>query len=77
MTESTVSKWGNSLAIRIPQSIANQMGIQENSSVYLTFKDNCLCIEKNYSLEELVAMITDENRQDLLDFGPDMGKEKE
>jgi antitoxin MazE len=75
MAEGTISKWGNSLALRIPQAIAEQLGVKENSSVYLTVKDNILCIERDYSLEELAAMITDENRQDLVDFGPDVGKE--
>lgn len=75
MAEGTISKWGNSLAIRIPQAIAEQLGVKENSSVYLTVKNECLVIEKDYSLEELAAMITDENRQELEDFGPDVGKE--
>jgi antitoxin MazE len=75
MAEGTISKWGNSLALRIPQAIAEQLGVKENSSVYLTVKDNCLCIERDPSLEELAAMITDKNRQDLVDFGPDVGKE--
>lgn len=76
MAEGTISKWGNSLAVRIPQGIATKLGIKENSSVYLTIKDNCLLIEKDNSLEELAAMITDENRQELVDFGPDVGKEQ-
>jgi len=75
MAEGTISKWGNSLAVRIPQGIAAELGIKENSSVYLTVKDNCLFIEKDYTLEELAAMITDENRQELVDFGPEIGKE--
>lgn len=76
MAEGTISKWGNSLALRIPQAIAAKMGIKENSNVYLTIKDDCLCIEKDYSLEELAAMINDENRQELVDFGPEVGKEQ-
>jgi len=75
MAEVKISKWGNSLALRIPQAIAEQLGVKENSSVYLTVKNDTLCIEKDYTLEELAAMITDENRQDLVDFGQDVGKE--
>jgi antitoxin MazE len=75
MAEGTISKWGNSLALRIPQAIAEQLGVKENSSVYLTVKNDCLYIEKDYSLEELAAMITDENRHELQDFGPDVGEE--
>lgn len=75
MAEGTISKWGNSLALRIPQAIAVQLGVKENSSVYLTVKNDCLFIEKDHTLEELAAMITDENRQELVDFGLDVGKE--
>ena len=75
MAEGTISKWGNSLALRIPHAIAEQLGVKENTSVYLTIKNDCLVIEKDYSLKELAAMITEENRQDLEDFGPDVGRE--
>ena len=71
----TVSKWGNSLALRIPQPLAAELGIGENSSVSLKIEGDCLCVEKELSLEELCAMITDDNRHELMDFGPSVGKE--
>jgi len=76
MAKGKISKWGNSLALRIPRSVAEELGIKENSSVYLTVNEGSLCVEKEPSLEELAAMITDENRQELVDFGPAVGKEE-
>ena len=73
--DATVGKWGNSLALRIPQQIAAQLGVTENSSVSLKVEGNCLVVEKEYSLEELCSQITDGNRHELVDFGPPVGKE--
>jgi hypothetical protein len=33
-------------------------------------------VEKEATLEELAALITDENRQELVDFGPAVGNEE-
>jgi antitoxin MazE len=76
MAKGKISKWGNSLALRIPQSLAEEMGIRENSSVYLAVHEGSLCVEKEATLEELAALITDENRQELVDFGPAVGNEE-
>ncbi|MCX6053790.1 MAG: AbrB/MazE/SpoVT family DNA-binding domain-containing protein [Chloroflexi bacterium] len=76
MTLATVKKWGNSLAIRIPLPLAAQLGITENSSVSLQLegKDR-LVIERDLSIEEMLESFTEENRHELVDFGPPAGKE--
>ena len=38
--EIQVKKWGNSLGIRIPQAIANQINIQDGSKINLLLKSN-------------------------------------
>lgn len=62
---STVAKWGNSLALRIPQHIVKEMQIDEGAEVELVVIDGNLVVKpkvrKRYSLEELVAGITPEN----------------
>jgi antitoxin MazE len=76
MTLTTVTKWGNSLALRIPQALAAQLGVMENSSVSLRIegKDR-LVIERELSIEEMLESFTEENRHELVDFGPPVGKE--
>jgi antitoxin MazE len=61
----TVAKWGNSLALRIPQHIVKKIQLTEGAEVDLVVIDGNLVIKprlrKRYSLEELVDAITPEN----------------
>lgn len=71
--ETTVQKWGNSLAIRIPSIIAEKVAISQGSELDLNLNKN-LTIElvpkkKKPTLEELVSKITPENRHAEIDFG--------
>ena len=75
MIEATVTKWGNSLAIRIPQPIAAQLGVKENSNVSLELDGDRLIIKCGQTLDEMLAMVTDENKHQLIDFGAPRGKE--
>ncbi len=74
-----VAKWGNSLAIRIPQNIAREIDITESSEVEFSVKDGSLTIKpikrKRYSLLELVGQITPDNVHGEIDTGEAMGKE--
>ena len=74
-----VAKWGNSLAIRIPQNIAREIDIAEGSEVDFIVKDGNLTIKpikrKRYSLSELVEQITPDNVHGEIDTGVAMGKE--
>jgi len=75
----TVAKWGNSLAVRIPQHILKEMQLTEGTEVDLVVVDGNLVIkprsQKRYSLEELVAGITPENLHSEVDSGVAMGNE--
>jgi antitoxin MazE len=75
MILTTVTKWGNSLAIRIPQPIAAQLGVKENSSVSLELEGDRLVIKRGQTLDDMLAMVTDENMHQLIDFGAPRGKE--
>lgn len=59
----TVSKWGNSLGIRIPRGLAQDVQMDEGSIVDLRVEDGRLIVEPSPapSLEALVARITPEN----------------
>jgi antitoxin MazE len=77
MAEGTISKWGNSLALRIPQSMVEQLGIKENSAVYLTVDKNCLYIKKRLTLEEMLETVSVDNvNRELIDYGKPRGKEQ-
>jgi antitoxin MazE len=77
--ETTVSKWGNSLAIRIPQAIAKQASLNEGDCVALTFDNEGAIVlrptRRKYELSELVSRITAKNRHGETDWGKPRGKE--
>jgi antitoxin MazE len=76
--KTTIQKWGNSLAVRIPRPFAEEIHLQENSTVDLAIKGGKLVIvptEPELTLESLVEQITDENRHDEVGTGPRVGNE--
>ena len=73
-----VTRWGNSLAVRIPKALAEQTQIEAGSEVELSVADGALTIRRRaptYRLEELLARVTPENRHDEVDWGEPQGKE--
>lgn len=76
--KTTIQKWGNSLAIRIPRLLAEEIQLQENSTVDLTISSGKLVIvpaDPGITLESLVEQITDENRHNEIGTGPRVGSE--
>lgn len=72
-------KWGNSIAIRIPKDMADDLHIKNNTNVSIEVVDGKLVVEpenKKLSLEELLSQVTDENRHDFTDWGEEVGREK-
>jgi antitoxin MazE len=74
-----VAKWGNSLAVRIPQHLAKEVELIAGGEVEIIAIDGNLVIkpkrQKQYSLAELVARITPENRHAEIDTGVSVGEE--
>ncbi len=65
-----ISKWGNSLGVRIPSSMASDAQLREGAEVEVTLRDGELVIAPMLSLGELVARITPENLPELPDDLP-------
>ena len=78
-TNSSVKKWGNSLAVRIPSSVIKDLGLSENSSVQIVSNGVIATIQPNkrkkISLDELVAAITPDNVHGEVNWGSPVGKE--
>ncbi|PAX57935.1 AbrB/MazE/SpoVT family DNA-binding domain-containing protein [Brunnivagina elsteri] len=74
-----IAKWGNSLAIRIPQNLAKEIDLAEGSEVELEIIDGSLVLKlskrKNYSLDEMVGGITPGNLHGEIHSGAAKGKE--
>jgi antitoxin MazE len=77
--QTTVSKWGNSLAIRIPRVIAKQAGLSEGDSLALALgPDGSIVLRstrRKYELSELVSRITPKNRHRETNWGKPQGEE--
>jgi antitoxin MazE len=77
--ETIISKWGNSLAVRIPLAIAKQANLGEGDCVALDLnKDGGIVLRptrQKYKLSDLVAQITPRNRHKETDWGKPLGEE--
>jgi antitoxin MazE len=73
-----IAKWGNSLALRLPQAIAADACLREGTAVELTVEGNILVVRAarpRYRLEELLDGYQPEHRHGEGDWGPPVGKE--
>lgn len=72
-----VTKWGNSIAIRLPKSFANQINIDKDSKIELSLEKNKIVIKKaEYNLNDLMDKITPSNLHKETDTGKITGKEQ-
>ena len=75
---SRVSRWGNSLAIRIPASFSRETGIVAGDAVEMQVEDGGIVItpvRPTFTLDELLAGVTDENIHAETEWGPAVGRE--
>ena len=58
-----LNKWGNSYAVRIPQSLLKELGIQENDLLDISLQKGQIVLKKKnpYSLKEMLKNITPDN----------------
>ena len=79
MTTTYIRKWGNSLAIRLPQSLLAQLNLQVDGEVEIRLEEGRLILspvkKPGYTLDELLAQINPESLHDEIDFGKPIGKE--
>ncbi len=78
-TTTHVRKWGNSLAVRLPQNILNQLQLAVDGEVSISVENGKIILEpvkrREYTLEELLAQCPPESIHDEIDFGKPRGKE--
>ena len=75
---SHIQRWGNSLALRLPKPIAEQLNLTEGVDVTLSVERGALVVRKTpkkTTLSELLAQCREDNRHDPVDWGPPVGRE--
>ena len=74
-----ITKWGNSLGVRVPKQLARDIGLIEGSQVDIEAADHRIIItpaKPRYSLANLLKDTTpDDYRSADTDWGPDLGRE--
>ncbi|WP_206814357.1 AbrB/MazE/SpoVT family DNA-binding domain-containing protein [Chroococcus sp. FPU101] len=78
MITQKISMWGNSLGVRLPQAIIQQIGWEEGALVTISIEDNRIILtstKPKYTLEELLKNVTPEMQHDEIDFGEPVGEE--
>lgn len=73
------SRWGNSLALRVPRQLAEEAGLREDAVVELTASTGGFAVAALPSpvppLAELLAQISDDNQHAAVDTGSATGAE--
>ena len=73
-----VSKWGNSLAIRIPNSYAKDIDIKQGSLIDIVKDKDRIILKprkKSTHLSDLLSKVTNDNIHEEIDTGKNVGKE--
>jgi len=77
--KTTLQKWGNSYAVRIPKSFIKEVGLEYRTDVEMTLEDGKLVIqpikEETITLDELLAGVTKKNLHTAVDTGTPVGDE--
>jgi len=84
MTKVTISRWGDSAAIRLPEAVMEEFQLKEGDVVELSLGNGGVAVEKARqtvapTLEEIVAEIRrlgPENEPETVDWGRDVGSER-
>ena len=75
----TIQKWGNSLALRIPKTVARDTQLKNGSIVNLAVRKGTVIIEPvkktKYRLDDLLKGVSKKNIHDSVDTGPPVGRE--
>ena len=70
--ETTIRKWGNSLAVRLPKHVAKKLALREGSRVQMRERTADVVIspagQKHLSRKEMLRTVTPENRHSEIDF---------
>jgi len=76
---SRISKWGNSLGVRIPKVLAAQAGLSDGDSIEIRLEDGRLIVEPivglSYELDDLLEDVREDNIHGEVSTGRAVGSE--
>ncbi len=71
-----LTKWGNSLGIRLPKIFALEMGMRSGDEICVEIQDQSIVLSKAETLDQLLSHVTLANRHNETDTGDVRGKEQ-
>lgn len=77
--KTTAQKWRNSLAIRVPKSVAVQVGLKAHDDLEIEVQDGNVVLKPQlrrvHRLDDLAKRITPKNLHGEIDAGSPIGRE--
>ena len=74
-----IKKWGNSLGLRIPKSVAKEAGVEDGSDVDISLEENRIVIRTlnrtKYKLSDLLSRVRNDNLHEEVSTGDAVGRE--
>ena len=73
-----LTRWGNSLGIRIPKAMTEKIGLTNGSRVDVQMEDDRIVISSTrprYLLSDLLVGMTPDDMRGVFDWGEDVGRE--
>jgi len=74
-----ITKWGNSLGVRLPKTITDQKQLVDGSSVQIVTEDDQIVIravDSKVSLTDLLSQVRDDNLHTETKWGKPVGNEQ-
>ncbi len=78
--ETTIAKWGNSLAIRIPKGLVESEGLSVGDTLELVKRDEVIALKKvrkikKFQLSEVLGSFHSTQEVPYIDWGQPVGQE--
>lgn len=70
-----LTKWGNSLGIRLPKIFAMQMGMKSGDEIMVDIRDQSLILSKTETLDQLLSHVSASSTHEETDTGDIRGRE--
>jgi len=75
----TLRRWGNSVGLRLPKPLLEQVGLKEGSEVDVKVEGSRLVIERHrprrLTLQDVLKGFTPDDQPGEVDWGPPVGRE--